>query len=392
MELYGTRFNREELAERASNLSQVAGVQLSELQDGAERGMRCLEFRTGGGLTFQVLPDRGMDIGRCEYKGRSIGWESATGARHPYGVNLHEDGGFGLLRSFSGLLVTCGLDHTLFPIDDDVSNYDYPHRQTTHQPMHGRIAHLPAKLSSYGHRWDGDDCWLFCEGVVTQACMFGEHLELVRRIEARVGESKFRIKDIVTNRSFSKTPHMLAYHINVSYPILDNRTEFVAPIKELSWASHADSIDAQGVGYRFQSSPSKTFVEQVYEHRVVADSNGRVPVALINDEIDDGNGMAFSVEFDKRVMPCLFEWQSFRSGSYAFGIEPSTNHVMGKPYAREHGELTFLDPGESRTYETAFGVSEGAAQIDSIRTKIRGIQEQPERDISVPSDRFEKLS
>ena len=113
VELYGRKLSRREVSAHAGALSQFAGVRLMTLGDGVERGVRMLEFRTGTGLRFTVLVDRALDIADCEYKGMAIGWHSPAGFRHP---GLHEyegEGGLAWLRSFSGLLVTCGLDHIL---------------------------------------------------------------------------------------------------------------------------------------------------------------------------------------------------------------------------------------------------------------------------------------
>ena len=118
VELYGRTLTRREVAAHAGALSQFAGVRLMTLGDGVERGIRMLEFRTGTGLRFTALVDRALDIADCEYKGMAIGWNSPAGFRHP---GLHEyegEGGLAWLRSFSGLLVTCGLDHILFMYDE----------------------------------------------------------------------------------------------------------------------------------------------------------------------------------------------------------------------------------------------------------------------------------
>jgi hypothetical protein len=123
VELYGRSNSRRDVSAHAGMLSQFAGVRLLELSDGVERGIRMLEFRTGTGLRFTVLVDRALDIAECEHKGRAIGWHSPTGFRHP---GLHEyegEGGLSWLRSFSGLVVTCGLDHILFMDDDDASQW-----------------------------------------------------------------------------------------------------------------------------------------------------------------------------------------------------------------------------------------------------------------------------
>src|SRR5262249_57419125 len=78
------------------------------LDNGAQRGIRALEFRTGTGLAFEVLVDRAMDIGAAEHAGRSFGWRSATGFRHPALHEYRDEDGLAWLRSFSGLVVTAG--------------------------------------------------------------------------------------------------------------------------------------------------------------------------------------------------------------------------------------------------------------------------------------------
>ena len=128
--LYGDAMSRRTLAERTGSLSQFAGVQLSTLGDGVERGVRRLEFRTGTGLRFTVLIDRAMDIAECEHAGRAVGWHSPSGFRHPGLHDYEGEGGLGWFRSMSGLSITCGLDHTLFMHDDPAAHYFYGPRKT----------------------------------------------------------------------------------------------------------------------------------------------------------------------------------------------------------------------------------------------------------------------
>ena len=108
--LYGQVRSRRDVAAHTGSLSQFAGVRLMTLSDGVERGVRLLEFRTGSGLRFTVLVDRAMDIADCEHNGRAVGWHSPSGFRHPGLHDYEGEGGLGWFRSFSGLLVTCGLD------------------------------------------------------------------------------------------------------------------------------------------------------------------------------------------------------------------------------------------------------------------------------------------
>ena len=50
----------------------------STSDDGPSRGVRLIEFRTGTGFAFEIAVDRGFDVGRCEYRGASLGWMPPT--------------------------------------------------------------------------------------------------------------------------------------------------------------------------------------------------------------------------------------------------------------------------------------------------------------------------
>src|SRR5438132_1761738 len=244
---------------RVGRIDQVAGVRLATLGDGAERGVRLLEFRTGTGFEFDVVVDRAFDVGRCEHAGCALGWQSAVGFAGPW---FYEPEGLGFLRTFGGgLLTTCGLDHTLFMAEDTAEQYHYPPKATETFGLHGRVANRPARLAGYGERWDGDECVLWADGEVLQAAVFGEQLLLRRRIEARVGESRLRIHDVVENVGHDPTPHMFLYHVNAGHPVVDEGSELLVP---------AVSVEPRGdhpaEGYRTLAAPSSGFVEQVFEH------------------------------------------------------------------------------------------------------------------------------
>ena len=375
MKFYGDELDRRGLARRMGDLAAAGGVRKVVLDDGSERGVRALEFRTAGGLEFDVLIDRAMDIGAARASGRSFGWASATGFRHP---GLHEyadEGGISWLRSFSGLTVTAGLDHTLFTAEVDASQYHYPHRQTVWNGLHGRVANIPASLIGAGERWEGERCTLWAEGIVKQTAVFGEHLELRRRVEAPLDGAELHLIDEVTNRGFSRTPHMFLYHINLGWPLLDAGARVVAPIEKTVWCT--DSVFEQEVSYQTMPGPQPDFVEQVYEHRLVADADGRVRVALVNER----KAFGVSVEWPREAFPHFFEWLHLREGAYAVGLEPSTHAVEGEPEARERGTLIWLEHGESRRYHTVFRVLEGREAIDKTVREIEAVQRQPDADV-----------
>lgn len=388
VQLHGRHYARRDLAAHGGMLSQFAGVRLMTLGDGVERGVRLLEFRTGSGLRFTVLVDRAMDIADCEHDGRAIGWHSPAGFRHPGLHDYEGEGGLSWLRSFSGLIVTCGLDHILFMDEDDASHYHYGPRAKVASSLHGRVGTIPARLTGYGERWDGNECVLWAEGIVQQSTVFGEDLHLVRRIEAHVGSSEIRLHDRVVNHGFYRTPHMYCYHINVGHPVLAEGSRYLAPLRDVVWAAHAgEAYRGQGAGYRTLPAPQTNFHEQVWQHEMAADADGLVPIALVNDAI----GLGFLVETRKDQFPCHYEWQNLQSGQYALGIEPSTNHVLGKPFARQRDELIWLDHGEERRYDTRLAILDGTQAIADAETRIRAITGQPDEDYPEPSGDYRPI-
>jgi hypothetical protein len=142
--LWGRQFGRKDLLTRVGGLDQVASVRLATLADGAARGVRILEFSTGTGFRFDVLVDRGFDVGHCEQSGRSLAWESGIGVQGPW---FFEPEGFGFFRTFGGgLLTTCGLEHILMPEEDTAQQYGWDARTTETFGLHGRVSNRPARL------------------------------------------------------------------------------------------------------------------------------------------------------------------------------------------------------------------------------------------------------
>ncbi len=388
VELFGKRHSRIDISARAGSFSQFAGVRLMTLGDGVERGIRMLEFRTGTGLRFTVLVDRALDIADCDYNGLPIGWHSPSGFRHP---GLHEyegEGGLAWLRSFSGLMVTCGLDHILFMADAPTTDYAYAPRENAKHSIHGRVSTIPARLTGYGERWEGERCFLYAEGTIQQSAVFAENLQLIRRIEVEVGTNEIHLSDRVLNLGFYKTPHMFCYHINLSYPILDEGSRYLAPVKEVIWAGHqGENYRRQNVGYRILGAPQNNFREQVWQHELASNESGETMVALVNDHLEIG----LEVVTRKEQFPCMYEWQNLQSGQYAFGIEPSTNHVTGNLAARERGEMIWLNNAEERRYDTVFRLLPDAEAIKACEQRIRAIALQPDEDFPAPSNKFPKL-
>jgi hypothetical protein len=157
---------------------------------------------------------------------------------------------------------------------------------------------------------------------------------------------------------------MLLYHVNVGFPVVDEGSELLVP---------ATGVAARGdhpvEGYRTFEPPAAGFVEQVFEHELVSEPDGRVPVAIVNRELGLG---AYEV-FDLRELPHHFVWRMLGEGTYVVGIEPCTNRVDGRLDARARGELVELEPGERRVYELELGALDGRAEIDAFAARVEAI-------------------
>ena len=338
MRLWAEQFNKQGLLRRIGGLEQVAGVRLVTLGDGAERGVRVLEFRTGSGFEFDVIVDRAFDIGRCEINGMALGWESGVGYSGPW---FAEQTDLGWLRTWGGgLLTTCGLDHALFFAEDTAEQYHYaPKARPRIRAPRPRLEHA-GQVTGYGDRWDGDTCVLYAEGEVLQASMFGEHLILRRPDRGGVGEAQFTIHDEVENVGWDPTPHMLLYHVNIGFPVVDEGAEIARAHSAITPRG-----DYPAEGYRTLEAPEPAYFERVFEHDPIAERGGTVPVGIVNR----ARGIGAYEIFNLSQLPFHFVWRMLGEGSYVVGIEPSTNRTGGRLDARERGELIIMKPGESGT-------------------------------------------
>jgi hypothetical protein len=370
--LLGRSFTRAELERHVGDTSQLFGVDLLEHGDGVERGVRLLRFRTGSGLAFDVLVDRAMDLAGLDWRGVPLGWRSPTGFRSPW---LHEhdaEDGLGWLRSFSGLLNTCGLDHTMGPEEEDAAHFHYPARQRIRHGLHGRVAYIPARLLAYGERWDGDRCLLFAEGEVRQATMYGENLVLYRRIEAEVGGDTVTLLDTVANRGFHFTPHALLYHVNLGFPVVDAGTRLVAPLRRTLFTTHDPAATA--IGPIEQAAPQTRFVEQVYEHELAAGSDGASFAALVNPGFawpGGERGLGCVLAWDARALPAFYQWQNLQEGNYVVGIEPGTTHAGSRADRLRRGEFAWLGHGEVLRYRLSLTPLAGEAAIADLEKRAQ---------------------
>ena len=361
--LFGTRYTRSDLLRRVGDLSQVAGVSSTTLEDGWQRGVRSIGVRTGSGLRYDVLLDRGADVGLCEFNARSLSWMPPMRFPGPWYYEPNEAGW--LRTGLGGLCNTAGLTHIGGAVDDDVTEYRRPGNPKEHFGVHGRAAHIPAELLSCGEEWQGDECELHVTARIRQASSYGENLVLTRRYSSMVGESRISIHDEIVNEGFNDTYFAMLYHFNVGFPILDDGAEMLLPVEEFLGALFNPSAGDEAY-FRYPAPVAGHHVESA-EFRLRPDADGKVTAAVVNPALDGGFGMY--VTWDFAQMPIFHTARSVTEGLYFIGVEPTTNQ-FDRIRQKELGLLRVLAPGDRVVHDLEVGVIEGSEAIGSLRERL----------------------
>ncbi len=353
--LFGKSYSKKELARRIGNLSQIGGTRMYELSDGPEKGVRAVDFRTGTGFEFTVLPDRGLDISTASYRGMSLAWRSPAGEVAP---TFYEPQGLGWLRTFhGGLLTTCGLAHVGGPCEDGGESLG----------LHGRYSTIPARNVCVDSYWRDDEYFMWVKGVVKEAVLFGENLALTRKVSAKMGESRLTIEDLVENTGFEKSPFLILYHINAGFPLVDAGTRLVA--SSLSATARDEEAEKDKEDYDLMSEPAAGYREKVYFHEMKADSEGYAYTALVNE----ARSLGLYVKYRKETLPHLVQWKMMGEGAYVVGMEPSNNRLRGRPAEREAGTLVELEPEERVSMFLEIGVLSGQREIKDYQKKVASV-------------------
>ncbi|KIT14952.1 DUF4432 family protein [Jannaschia aquimarina] len=321
--------------------SQSFGIRLVTLEDGPGRGVRLLQGWTEAGLSFEIVVDRGFDIGDARLGARALAFHGPGGIRAPGLYDPH--GTEAWLRGFTGgLLMTGGLDHVGGGAEDDASRFAYPGRDRETFPLHGRLTGEPATLRAYG----AEDGRLWAEAEVDQAMLYGERLRLIRRIEAE--DTTITVTDQVTNLGRATNPVPMLYHCNLGWPLLAPGGRLHLEAEEVRACGEFDTE-----GWNRVPEPRDGFVEEVLEIRPKIRS-GRAESLLVNADRD----LALRQSWDAREMPWLYLWRQFAPCTFVMGVEPSNVPALSRADLSERDLMPTLEPGQSRTTSlslTAFG-------------------------------------
>jgi hypothetical protein len=354
VKLFDQEISKTELLQRVGHLSQVFGVQRCVLREGGADGIEAMDVATGGGLRFQVLPGRGMDLGRLEYRGIPFAFIGKGGVAH---AHLYDPRGWGWLKTFGGgFLVTCGLTHAGIPEEDEGEELG----------LHGRVSHLPAEEIHSATIWHGEEAMIQVSGKVRESSLHYENLVMTRRITARGGSRNFQILDTVANEGFKPTPLMVLYHFNLGFPLVSGDSRFIAPIlKSEPWE---DTPEAAGLIDRCCDllDPVPGREDVLFSHEVAADDQGNTCIAVVNKRLDLGLQMSYS----NKELPMLSQANILKSQDYFLALEPGNCTPAGRVSLREKGQLKILQPQEEVRFSIAVEVLEGSDEIEALENRV----------------------
>ena len=331
--LYGQTLTRAELMSLVGDLSQVGGLRRGRLLEGVSDGVEVIELETASGLSFDVLPSRGLDLGRASWQGRPLAWLSPSGFFHP--AYFQESGHDGWVRSFGGgLLTTCGLLNVGEP--GIIGGHAYG--------LHGRASSTPAFEVSAGGEWHGDEYRMTVRGKTREATLYGDKLEKTRTLSCTLGRSRFTLEDVVENIGHKVAPLMLLYHINLGWPLIGAGSTLEIPSRGV------EVIQGHAQDWQMMPDPDPNFVPCVLEHTLTRESDGSARVSLSSPEV------RLSLTFSE-TLTRFTQWRCFRPGDYVLGLEPGNVGVRGRSFEQDAGTLPMLEPGETRRFTLTFELS-----------------------------------
>jgi len=308
---------------------------LAEIRDSIDiNGVRVIDVRLAGALSFEVLPQRGLDIGSVWHRGSPVSWRSALPGTQ---CDIPVPGAGFLSRFKGGMLVTCGLDN----VGSERDGY----------PLHGTYTGTAASDVSYTRELDGDNIVVTVRGLIANIDLFGRRLTVERRIVARTGTPRLEVIDHIRNEGHVPAPVALLYHVNFGAPFLDEGTRVEVEAAEIRPRDEQSPIAA---AERFPA-PTTDLNEAVFEH---ISPVGRVTVR------PEHGGVA-TIDWKLATLPRLFQWVWPAAGGWALGIEPSNSPLFRDDRNLPHAGAPVLEPGEivETGFSLDFSVDKGSSDV-----------------------------
>ena len=285
--------------------------QPSALADVVHAGDR-IAVRLAGGLAFDVLPERGLDIGATWWGSIPIAWRSPNPADPGPGRGWEE-------RFLGGLLATCGPDNIGEP------------RGSSGQ--HGTHHLTPAADVRWSRERDGAAWRVRVTGTVAHTSLGGPRILVERTIVASTGTAAVEVLDVVRNVGDDPVGVPLLYHVNLGAP-------FLRPGARLD-------VDADRAVVReplpdgrdplVTPAPGPGLAPVVAEHVGVRGARA----TLVGDDAHPD----VVVTWTDATLPRLCTWSWPARGAYVLGVEPTNAPLFGPERELPHAGAPVLAPG-----------------------------------------------
>ena len=329
------------------------------LHGGKQEGVELIEVDNGN-LTFSVIPTRGMSVFKVSSGDVSLGWSSPVKEIvNPAHIELESRGGLGWLDGFNEMMVRCGYEWSGHPGMDNGKLLS----------LHGRAGNIPASKvvviidDKPPHR-------IRVRGKVVEKTFKFVDYEMWTEISTEPGSTSFQLSDTLTNQSDYEREFQIIYHGNFGPPLLEEGSEFVAPVKQVTpFDDYAAKDMATWTTYR---GPTKDYGEQVYLVVPYADENGLTTVMLRNKSSDRG----IKIHYNVNELPYFSHWKNtdtLKEG-YVTGLEPGTSFPYNRSIERKFGRVPTLEAGASRSFTLDYTILFNQDDITATANAIAAIQ------------------
>lgn len=287
---------------------------LASVDEGTRHGQRTLAVRLAGGLAFDVLLDRGLDLGAAWWGATPVAWRSM----HP----VDPGPGHGWESRFlGGLLATCGPDNI------------GPPRGSSGQ--HGTHHLTPATEVQWARRRTAEGFEVSVRGLIAHTTFDGPRILVEREIVASTGVPAVEVRDVVRNVGDHAVGVPLLYHVNLGAPLLRPGARLHV---------EADDVvlrDALPPGRDpfVMPAPAAGLAPVVAEHVVLRSARA----TLVGDDAHP----AVVVTWTGATLPRLCTWSWPASGSYVLGVEPTNAPLFGPERDAPHAGAPVLEAGET---------------------------------------------
>ena len=336
-------------------------IEKVRLQGGRRDGVDLIQVQNGG-LSFSVIPTRGMNLWKGKFGDIALGWDSPVkdGPVNPAFVDAHAWGGLGWLDGFDELLARCGLDSFGPPYQDGDRTFT----------LHGRISNIPAHFVSI-HVDNDPPHAITIEGRVIESRLFHTQVEMVTKITTVPGSHTITVRDEFTNLRDSPGDLQILYHWSFGPPLLEAGARFVAPWKTVV---PRDKAATEGLtDFDIYGPPLPGSAEMVYLFELIGDGPDSRTLAVLRNRA--GNA-AVAMRFSTLQLPAFTLWknQGGRNEGYVTGLEPGSGYPNPKPFEKTRNRVKSLAPGETVVAEIILEATDSSSTVEAWEAEVKSLQ------------------